>query len=165
MMCEKCGKNPATTHVKTVINGVMHEKNLCAYCAAKEGYGNLNHLSLANMLASMFGDSIQSGRLSSKRCACCGSLFSDIVESGRVGCSECYDTFREELMPSLQRLHGKTTHVGKVPETVQKTPSREDRLKELREQLSAAVSAEEFEQAAKIRDEIRLIEKEDGNNE
>lgn len=165
MMCEKCGKNPATTHVKTVINGVMHEKNLCAYCAAKEGYGNFNHLSLANMLASMFGDGIESGRLDNKRCACCGSLFSDIVESGRVGCSECYDTFREELMPSLQRLHGKTTHVGKAPEAVQKSPGKEERLQKLREQLNAAVKAEEFEQAAKFRDEIRLIEKEDGNNE
>lgn len=165
MMCEKCGKNPATTHVKTVVNGVMHEKNLCAYCAAKEGYGSFGHLSLANMLASMLGDGLQTGHLDSKRCPCCGSLFSDIVESGRVGCSECYDTFREELLPSLQRLHGNTVHVGKKPEVAENIPTRETRLKALKEKLSKAVAAEEFEEAAKIRDEIRLMEQEDGHNE
>ena len=165
MMCEKCGKNPATTHVKTVMNGVVHEKNLCAYCAAKVGSGCFGNLSLANMRASMFGDGIESGRLDDKRCPCCGSLFSDIVESGRVGCSECYDTFREELMPSLQRLHGNTVHVGKTPGTQAVQLTKERKLKQLKKELSQAVQAEEFEKAAKLRDEIRFMEKDGGDHE
>lgn len=163
MMCQKCGKNPATTHVRTVVNGVVHESNLCAYCAAKEGYGNFGQLSLANMLASMFGDSIESGTSTTQRCKCCGASFSDIVESGRVGCSECYETFRKELMPSLNRLHGKALHVGKIPAGSEKD-KQENRIKELREKLAEAVKQEEFEAAAKLRDEIKALEKEAGNN-
>lgn len=166
MMCEKCGKNPATTHVKSVINGVVHETNLCAYCAAKEGYGNFGHLSLANMLATVFGDGIQSGLLdTSDRCPCCGITFSDIVESGRLGCSECYEHFKEQLMPSLQRLHGKTVHVGKTPEQIEVKESKEQKIGKLRAELQKLIENEEFEKAAKIRDEIRLQEKEGANNE
>ena len=53
MICEKCGKNNATTHIRSVVNGVVVEKNLCGYCAAKEGYSNLSDNSLTQMLASV----------------------------------------------------------------------------------------------------------------
>ena len=159
MMCDKCGKNPATTHVKTVVNGVVKESNLCPHCAAKEGYGSFGKMSLANMLASMFGDSIASGTSTKERCKCCGSSFSDIAQSGRVGCSECYETFKAELMPSLNRLHGKVQHVGKKPyATVSEEAKMENKLSELKAELKAAVEAEEYEKAAKLRDEIRNIE-------
>lgn len=163
MMCDKCGKNPATTHVKTVVNGKVEETNLCTYCAAKEGYGNFGQLSLGNMLASMFGDSISSGRSTKKRCECCGSSFADIAQSGRVGCGECYSVFREELMPSLNRLHGKAFHVGKAPEQFTAPETKEDKIKKLKEELSAAIEKEEFEAAAELRDKIRALEGEDNN--
>ena len=169
MMCDKCGKNPATTIIRTVVNGVMNESNLCAYCAAKEGYGDFYKLSLSNMLASMFGDSIKSIAAAKKRCPCCNATFSDIVESGSVGCSKCYDTFREELMPSLLRLHGKSVHIGKTPEIsyvksedkneVENEPAiKKNSLQSLKDDLKKAISEERFEDAAKLRDEIKDIE-------
>lgn len=158
MMCDNCGKNPATTHLKTVVNGVVHQSHLCAYCAAKEGYNNFGSLSLTNLLTSMFSDSIGTGHSANKRCECCGCSFSDIVESGRVGCSECYTTFRDELMPSLNRLHGKAFHIGAAPEKEASAKKQEITIKELREKLSRAVENEEFEEAARLRDEIRAIE-------
>lgn len=159
MMCDKCGKNPATTHVRTVVNGKVSERNLCSHCAAKEGYGSFGKLSFANMLASMFGDSIESGTSTKERCRCCGSSFEDIAQSGRVGCSECYNTFRKELMPSLNRLHGKVQHVGKVPE-INKFEEQENQMtiEKLKSQLKAAVEAEEYEKAAQLRDEIKSLE-------
>ena len=39
MMCERCGKRPATTYVKRTINGQTTEWHLCAECAAAEGVG------------------------------------------------------------------------------------------------------------------------------
>lgn len=161
MMCDKCGKNPATTHLKTVINGVASEINLCSYCAAESGYGNFGKISLANMLASMLGEgkvAIPTG----KRCDCCGCSFTDIVESGRVGCSNCYKIFKNELMPSLNRLHGKALHVGSVPEdlkNIKKPKTTEDVIKELREKMTSAIKNEAFEEAAKLRDEIKKLEK------
>ncbi len=159
MMCDKCGKNPATTHIKTVVNGQLRQTNLCSYCAAKEGYNNFGKLSLANMLASMFGESIEEGKTTKERCSCCESSFADIVESGRVGCSECYTVFRKELMPSLNRLHGRVKHIGQAPncvENIQKNNA--DIVKSLKAQLEKAVATEEYEKAAKLRDEIRALE-------
>lgn len=159
MMCEKCKKHPATTHIKTVVNGRLSEINLCSFCAAEEGYGSFGKLSLANMLASMFGDSIEGGKTTKERCSCCQSTFADIVESGRVGCSECYTVFRKELMPSLNRLHGKVKHVGQVPEsTVKEAETLAEKIKSLKEGLKKAIEAEEYEKAAKLRDEIRALE-------
>ncbi len=163
MMCDKCGKNPATTHIKTVVNGVVKERNLCPSCAAKGGYGSFGKMSLANMLASMFGDSIQSGTSTKERCICCGSSFSDIAQSGRVGCSECYKTFRKELMPSLNRLHGKVQHVGKGLCENNSDKKEEDILINLKAELKAAVQKEEYERAAQLRDEIKKLEGKEEN--
>lgn len=163
MMCENCGKNPATTHLKTVVNGVVHENHLCSYCAANSGYSNIGGLSLTNMLASMFGESISSGKPISKRCECCGASFSDIAQSGRVGCSECYTTFRNELLPSLSRLHGKANHIGSTPKEEKGEETSAEKIKKLKVLLSNAVKAEEFEEAAKFRDEIKALEGEENN--
>lgn len=164
MMCDKCGKNPATTHVKTVVNGVVKETNLCPHCAAKEGYGSFGKMSLANMLASMFGDSTQNVNITKERCKCCKSSFADIAQSGRVGCSECYETFKKELMPSLNRLHGKVQHVGKgITKSLSLQDQTKDRLKKLKEELKTAVDSEEYEKAAQLRDEIKELERKEDN--
>lgn len=157
MLCEKCGKNHATTHIKTVVNGVAQEYNLCPYCAAKYGYTTN---SLAGMLASMFGE-ISSGELSKQqtKCSVCGSAFSDIAKTGKVGCSECYTVFYDELLPYLKRVHGSTNHSGKVPECapIAVKPQTET-VDELRKQLNRLVAEEKYEQAAVIRDKIKEME-------
>ncbi|MEI3551633.1 MAG: hypothetical protein V8Q17_03310 [Acutalibacteraceae bacterium] len=40
MLCQSCGKRPANTHIKTIINGELTEHSLCSECAQKMGYGN-----------------------------------------------------------------------------------------------------------------------------
>ncbi len=165
MMCDKCGKNPATTHIRRVINGAVYEAKLCAYCAAKEGYGNSFNLSLSNMLASMLDEGFETAGNKDRRCECCGASFSDIAESGRVGCSQCYETFERELEPSLNRLHGKVQHIGKMPETATKTETREEKIKKLKTEMANAIETEDFEKAALCRDEIKALEGETKNNE
>lgn len=160
MLCEKCGKSNATTHIRTVVNGVVHELNLCAACAAQGGYTNLSHNSLASMLASMFGESI--GRIPAKEgkvCPVCGARFSDIAKSGKMGCAECYKSFGSELMPYLKRVHGSTKHIGKVPNSAPLAvrPS-EDTVENLKMELSRAISEERYEDAAVIRDKIKQKE-------
>ena len=70
MLCDKCGKNNATTHIKQIINGVVTERNLCSSCAAEEGYSKFPHGGLADMLASMFGDISGLGTEADE--TCCG---------------------------------------------------------------------------------------------
>ena len=33
MLCQSCGKRPANTHIKTIINGELTEHSLCSECA------------------------------------------------------------------------------------------------------------------------------------
>ncbi len=161
MLCEKCHKNTATTHIRTVINGVVTEKNLCGYCAAAEGYSKFSNNSFASMLASMFGSELATGNIKEIRCDCCGTAFSDIAETGKMGCSKCYETFNSKLIPYLRRVHGTTEHIGKrlggkTAELV--AVSEESKIDNLRAQLLDAIKAEEFEKAAVLRDEIRKLE-------
>ena len=159
MMCEQCGKNPATTHVHTVINGVSAQKNLCTYCAVASGYAGFQSGGLMNMLSSVFGDSLAAHPTSNeKRCNCCGATFSDIAESGKAGCADCYREFGPQLMSSLQRMHGKTKHVGKVPQSASGEVRAAAYLQNLKDELAQAVASEEFEKAAKLRDQIKQVE-------
>lgn len=160
MLCEKCGKNHATTHIRSVVNGVVTERNLCGYCAATEGYNNLPHNSLGEMLASMFGDVLSSGSPSAKlRCPCCGAAFSDIAESGRVGCSECYKTFYDQLLPYLKRVHGSTKHAGKIPNRAPLiVRPAEETIDSLRMKLNELIREENFEEAVIVRDKIKKLE-------
>ena len=157
MLCEKCGKNHATTHIKTVVNGVVREYNLCETCAAGYGYGGNT---LTGMLASMFGDiSKNTGPQQTKKCPVCGCSFGDIAKSGKAGCTDCYTTFYDELLPYIKRVHGSTKHVGHVPcnaplAVVKPTETLED----LRNELGRLVAEENYEQAAVIRDKIKEME-------
>ena len=159
MLCEKCGKNNATTHIKTVINGVVHEMNLCSSCASQGGYTNISHNSLVSMLASVFGDSTGVIGGAAPKCPVCGSQFSQIAKSGKVGCAECYNTFSTELMPYLKRVHGSTKHIGKIPSRASVTKKTDkDNIDELRALLSRLVGEEKYEQAAVVRDKIKELE-------
>ncbi len=160
MKCEKCGVNTATTHIKSIVNGVSREINLCPVCAAKEGYGDISNIGFAGMLASMFGENLQiSGADAQTKCPVCSSTFSNIAKTGKVGCSECYKTFKNELLPYLKRVHGSTVHTGKVPNSAPLIVKPEKpTLEDLRLELNRLVSEEKYEQAAIIRDEIKRIE-------
>ena len=52
--------------------------------------------------------------------------------------------------------HKGTKHVGKVPQALQQSRDLSDRLKSLQKKLDKAVADEDFEQAAAMRDEIKV---------
>lgn len=159
MLCEKCGKNKVTTHIKSVINGVAREYNLCSQCAAESGYGSFAQGGFASMLATMLGESHRGALGHEKTCPVCNSTFSDIAHSGKMGCAQCYKTFDSELMPSLKRVHGSTKHVGKVPNNAPlAVVPKEDTVEALKIQLGRAVAEERYEDAAKLRDKIKEME-------
>ena len=166
MLCENCGKNNATTHIKRVIGGVANEKHLCSACAAKMGYNGIGNKGIANMLASMFGDTSSHKTISAKKCERCGYAFSDIVQSGKMGCEDCYTTFYNELLPYLKRVHGNVVHMGKIPNNAPlAVVNTKSEIELLRAELGELIKTEEFEKAAQVRDRIRELEKEETGNE
>lgn len=185
MICQVCGKHEATTHVKTVINGTVTERDLCTECAKKEGIGTWNPLqgfggfenpffSLSNLFGSFLGNSLPSNIT---RCPVCGSSFQDISQSGKVGCSECYHVFYEQLLPSIQRIHGNPNHTGKNPTgqamqvmpqaeltvSEQKGPSEEEQqIAQYQQEMQQAIAEQNFEQAAILRDRIKELQEKKG---
>ena len=75
-----------------------------------------------------------------------------------MGCSQCYKAFADKLDPIVKRLHGNGEHHGKVPARVSSNVSITNEIDKLKKLLNEAVKAEEYEEAAKIRDRIKSLE-------
>lgn len=176
MLCQNCQKNEATTHIKRVINGEATESHLCEDCARELGFdGFFDDFSfgIPNIFSSFFKDSAFAlAGAKSELCEKCGSSFDDIIRSGMVGCADCYSRFYDRLLPSIQRIHGRTGHVGKTPieytkvedvpaKEEKKELSAEDKIKNLEAQMQRAVEEQNFEQAAALRDEIKKLKGEE----
>ena len=158
MICQNCNKNEANMHMKRIINGRAAEVHLCSDCARSLGYGEaFSGFSLG--LGELFGELLNKNDNSSNstlRCTGCGKSFEEIVSDGKMGCAECYGVFYDKLLPSLRRIHGKATHMGTRP-VKNENNSYENQLSELKTKLSVAVEEQNFELAAKIRDEIKEL--------
>lgn len=129
MKCEKCGVSEATTFVRTTDK----EYYICSDCAKERQLGeNLGLLSSTD----------------TKVCVCKTSL-QEIKESGFVGCSKCYETFKDELLPIISSLHGHLVHKGK------KMLSKVDNLKM---QIEKAKQNKFFSLAEKLEKELLELE-------
>ena len=160
MLCQLCQKNEATIEFTEIINDEVIQLHLCEHCAHKKGIEMEQHFGIADFLAGM-GDLTQRTETEDAllKCAECGMTLNDFRKIGRLGCGECYRTFKYNLLPLLKRIHGSTRHIGKVKSGKSYPATGKSELQELRRKLQHAIEAEEFEEAAKIRDKIRELEK------
>ena len=179
MICNLCSKNEATVHLTEVINNETRELHLCEGCAREKGAeameqfaGDAGDLTggLAELLAGLadLGTKLPGGAaVQGIRCPQCGLTYEDFKKSGRLGCGACYEAYRKVLGPLLKKIHGSTGHSGLVPPPVPSPAAAAGaktaaavapELPKLREQLKAAIQAESFEEAARLRDRIRLLE-------
>jgi protein arginine kinase activator len=147
-----------------VVNHQTRTIHLCEECAAAKGIhtkAQTSNLHLADFLAKMGGDDSPDSGTSEEDLTCpfCGLTTSDFKEVGRLGCPQCYPTFESYLRGLLRRIHGGTHHVGKVYLPPDPTVSeREKQLETLRRKLARAIDTEDFERAAELRDQIRILE-------
>ena len=159
MICEKCGKHPATTHITRIVNGQRTEQHLCGSCAKKQGLDTLGGFDLSGMWNTLFAEPSVRAQADTVACPVCGSTLNDIVRGGRVGCPECYRTFYDRLLSSIQRVHGKAQHAGKMPGAAGERARLQRQLDELKRELHEKILAQEYEQCADLRDRIRELEK------
>lgn len=161
MLCEICNENEANVHIKQVIDGVARELHVCEECAAESNLAGSTPSSLTDFL---FGSEQNIEPLDTRRdkkCPSCHMRRSDFKKLSRLGCSVCYETFMEDLTPLIVAVHRANRHVGKVP-PYSKVNARIVKLQGL---LENAVGSQDFEKAAELRDEIRLLEqKSDAEN-
>ena len=93
------------------------------------------------------------------QCDHCSMTFNQFLKVGKFGCSHCYTAFKDELTPIFKRLHGGNwSHHGKIPKRIGGTMHIKKNIEDLKMQLQQLILAEEFEKAALVRDEIRLLD-------
>lgn len=158
MVCCVCKEKEAKVHLTQIVGEKMQKVDLCEECASKKGVNDPAGFSLADLLLGLGASQEieQAGGGSELKCPHCGFTQADFKKAGRLGCSECYDTFAEGLEGLLKTMHKGTRHTGKVPLMMQQTRDLTERLKELEKKLDKAVASEDFEEAAVMRDEIKL---------
>ena len=162
MNCEICKSRPAKVHYTEIVNNQTIKMNLCLECAEERGVDihKTGNFGLGDLVAGLIDTAVDADaeRISKVRCPTCGYDYSDFKRIGRLGCPDCYDAFESQLVAVLRHVHGSTQHTGKKAVLQTEQLAMRERVAELREELSLAIRAEDYERAASIRDEIRALE-------
>ena len=156
MLCCICKEKEAKVHLTQIVGDKMQKVDLCEECAKQKGVNDPTGFSLADLLLGLGASQEMEQSSSDVKCAHCGFTQADFKKAGRLGCSECYETFKDGLEGLLKSMHKGTRHVGKVPHALQQSRDLADRLKSLQKKLDKAVADEDFEQAALVRDEMKM---------
>ena len=162
--CQKCAK-PATYHITDIEKGKPREYHFCDEHAKQhinppDDGPSLPMGDLAVGLIKGQAQSRESSPADKQACPVCQITFLEFRNSGRLGCPHDYEVFRNELMPLIENIHDETRHCGKVPRRAPRNSQRQTELIEIRNKLKRAVAAEDYETAARLRDQIREIEQE-----
>lgn len=171
MLCSHCNKKEATFHYKTVTNGKTAEIHLCAECANELGFaekysdifgGGMDVNSILNQFFSLAGK--KTGADSSLVCPQCGTDYAQFNSTGLVGCDKCYDVFSDAIEAMLQRTQGATVHNGKISGPDSEEIKKQNEIGRLKAELQKSILEEKYEEAAKLRDRIKALEKEEKDN-
>ena len=154
MICEMCKEREATVHLTQVVDGAIKKLHLCEDCATKNGFDVQGPISITDILLGMGVDKDPASVATETSCPRCHMRRTDFTTTGRFGCAFCYEAFAEELPPLLKAMHRSDRHTGKIPavEGVRVRASAE--LATLQEQLDKAITTENYEEAARLRDAI-----------
>ena len=175
MQCDYCDSK-ATVFFTQIIDGVSKKSCLCEKCAIENGVtdpegfllDDIPPVSASSQSASAadgktFGEThIAAVQPSAKvaadqLCPGCGFAFDDLKQIGRLGCSQCYQFFREEIKVNLGVMHKDINHVGRVPEGMLEVFEYRKQLEELKQKMETAITEENYEKAAALRDEMQQL--------
>lgn len=184
MLCDNCGKREANVRYSENINGRKKELNLCEECSKKLGIGQID-FNMPIDFSSFFEGFMDDfgapefmpilNEIKTLKCDSCGYTFDQIANTGRLGCKDCYDVFEDRLDPIIKRIQGANRHVGRIGKIIdekidskvepkeqnkkQKEKTQVSEIEKLQEKLKIAIKEERYEEAAKIRDEIKKLQK------
>ena len=168
MLCQSCGEKDASIHFTKIINGNVEEKHLCEACTKG---GNELDLNLPFSFQTLFTGLISTMKEDPQKvkdisCPECGLKYNKFLETGKFGCSNCFNAFEEDVYELLRGIHGHSHHVGKIPSRINSKIRNIKEIESLKDELNKSIALEEFEKAAFLRDEIKIIkEKLDGSGE
>ncbi len=175
MICQNCHKNQATVTVLEIqpsnevsadggagVKQSYQEEQLCEICAQAK---NLPHAPVPKKSMSDIWKLLQSSSARSAKskgadltCPDCGMTREEFRRRGRVGCSQDYELFARDVREILERVHGATQHVGRLPGVSDAELTRMEEVTQLKKRLQVAIQEEAYENAARIRDELQGLE-------
>ncbi len=175
MSCDKCNGNNKEVNIKVKIDGEDHAIAWNENQAQDAGFHSVfenKDFPLSDLIATVLKKNLPA-KVESKnnpKCPTCGLTFLELLEVGRIGCAHCYAAFGSQMEILLEKIHGSAMHVGFVHERTEtfkpirneskqeeQAPelSREDKLKM---ELEEAIENEDYEKAARIRDQLKAME-------
>ena len=90
-------------------------------------------------------------------CPTCGLQFSDYQQANLFGCAHDYHRFAEPVEELIRRWHGAIRHTGRRPGEAA-LDEGESRRAALQAELADAIAGERYEEAARLRDQVRLLD-------
>lgn len=184
MDCQSCGQKEALIHLTQIREGEAVNLWLCLDCAKTRQNAPKNNddgLQGGNdffapsgsdkpvdphrddSLASFFGEgSIPWQNLDPNgvdTCPVCGFKLELFVRTAQLGCPACYRAFSANLKPLLSRMQGQLIHLGKVPKSNPQGPNSLAEITRTRVALEKAVAREDYEEAARLRDHLKSMQK------
>ena len=169
MLCERCHQNNATLYVSELIQGKMKESYLCNECAkVQNNISQSNQPTFEKFITGILEMALGSGaqslaknqtELDNLACPNCKLTASEFKKNGRFGCSTCYETFHTILQDALKKIQPSNEHTGKVPQRLVPMMTVKREIEKLKKDLKETIKQEEYEQAAKLRDQIKDLTK------
>ncbi len=155
--CRRCSK-PATLHITDIHQGTVQKLHLCESCAGE-------YLQQPTPPSDELADALEASDEDSGSeepvdlvCPNCGITYKEFRKQGRLGCPHDYEAFASQLLPLLENIHESTQHVGKFPKRAPHNSQRQYELIKMRTELRSAVEKEDYELAARLRDQIKSLE-------
>ena len=157
MLCKRCGKNNANIKIVKNYNGNVEEIYLCSACASQEDLNFNQEFYNPSLFGNLFNIFTPLG---TKEIICdkCNTSYSEFKQSGKFGCAHCFNKFEPYLDPLFKNIHGATIHTGKLPKRSAEPIRIKRQADDLKKKLKLAIAEENFEEAAKLRDEIKGLE-------
>ena len=167
MQCQDCKEHTATIHLTEIDNGQRIETHLCEACAQKQGLAVKNQIPLNELLSTLLAvqpdvkyepGGVDDMSLDTA-CPSCGMTLRKFRKEVLLGCCHDYEVFDKALRPIIEKSHGgNTTHCGKVPSKIPDDTQKQIDVVNLQNRLDSAVKNEDYETAAKLRDEIERLQ-------
>ncbi len=160
MQCQCCKQHTATIHMTEITDGQRTETHLCEQCAQQHGLAVKSQLPLNELLSSLLaaqgqGEDQPFSDSSDAACPACGMTLRKFGETRLLGCPDDYKVFDGEIRALVEKFQGgSTTHCGKTPSRAPADTKSQLKVMDLRRQLNQAVKNEDYEAAAKLRDQI-----------
>lgn len=162
MHCQNCHKNFASIRYAEVVDGEVVDQHLCRECLDEKQ--NNQHAGFEFTKPSPF---IRRDKESARHatshykvmgCSTCTTNLQSIIDTTEVGCSQCYETFSTQIDTILEGIHEGLSHTGKIPRQDDLRAKTRADLQTKRALLKTSLSAERYEEAAVLRDEIKQLE-------